>query len=76
MFYDRLQGIKYAPIHLQDEGRLVVPPAFATRWRDLGVRCNVRSRLPYNKPKLVPAEAMGEGDFSVCPVVSHRPTTF
>ena len=42
----------------------------------LGVRCNGRSRFPYSKFYLLLREQRGEGDFTVCPVVSHLPTTF
>jgi hypothetical protein len=42
----------------------VVPPAFVTRWRDLGVRCNGRSRPSYDiGVKHLPMLFTKSGDF-------------
>jgi hypothetical protein len=56
----------------------VVPPAFAAiAASECAITgAHVFLTIAAFSPAGIPAEAVGEGDFAVCPVVSHQPTTF
>jgi hypothetical protein len=79
-----VQVIKYAPVRLQDEGRLVVPPAFAYFLNLSIFRRAVKgwalvfaltgdSRFSYGQSLC--ENYTGKVDFITSLIVSHGPTT-
>jgi len=80
----RVQVIKYAPVRMQDEGRLVVPPAFIALLpfplgEGLGVRailaCTITGETRFSYGLSLCENNAGKGDFITWLVVSHYPTT-
>jgi hypothetical protein len=71
----RVQEIKYAPIRLQDEGRLVVPPAFITLARAVILAGTVTGATRFSYGISLCENYSGKGDFITWLIVSHYPTT-